>query len=397
LARRRGNGEGSITRRKDGLYMARYWISLPDGAHKRKTLYAKTREQVAAKLADALRERRKGIILDDENMTVGEFVTRWLEDSARGDLAHRTYHNYRLQVRRHIVPSLGRIKLKNLTPAHVQALYAARLREGLKPGSVRYIHAVLHRALEQAVRWSMIPRNPAALVDPPRVLREEITPLDPSKARVFLDASRGEKFEALFVLSLTTGLRVGEALGLKWSDIDIEAVTLRVNRQLQRLRRDSENSAPGKLAFSEPKNASRRTVDLSQRAVEVLRSHRKRQMEEQLRTGASWQHHGLVFASTIGTPLDAQNIINRHFKPLLRRAQMPDIRWHDLRHTYATLLLARGVHPKYVQAALGHASIQLTLDTYSHWMPSMGRDTATAIDDALKDERGGAAGNSDLG
>jgi integrase len=138
------------------------------------------------------------------------------------------------------------------------------------------------------------------------------------------------------------------------------------------------------------------TVDLSQRAVEALRSHRKRQMEEH-KSGRRMAGHDLVFATTIGTPLDAPNIINRHFKPLLKRAQMPDIRWHDLRHTYATLLLAKGVHPKYVQAALGHASIQLTLDTYSHWMPSMGRDTATAVDDALKDEHEAPAGDSGLG
>jgi integrase len=121
-------------------------------------------------------------------------------------------------------------------------------------------------------------------------------------------------------------------------------------------------------------------------------------MEEQLRAGAAWQDHGLVFATTVGTPLDAPNVVNRHFKPLLKRSELPDIRWHDLRHTYATLLLAKGVHPKYVQTALGHASIQLTLDTYSHWMPSMGRDTAAAIDDALEDEHNASpSGGSGLG
>jgi integrase len=135
--------------------------------------------------------------------------------------------------------------------------------------------------------------------------------------------------------------------------------------------------------FSEPKNASRRTVDLPQRAVEALRSHRKRQVEEQLRVGARWADNGLVFVTMIGTPVDAQNIVNRHFKPLLRRAGLPGIRWHDLRHTCATLLLSRGTHPKLVQHLLGHASIQLTLDRYSHWIPSMGRATAEGMDEAL--------------
>jgi integrase len=137
------------------------------------------------------------------------------------------------------------------------------------------------------------------------------------------------------------------------------------------------------LVSSEPKNASRRTVDLLQKAAEALRSHRERQMDQPT-VGAQWTDNGLVFTTTtIGTPLDAQKIVNRHFKPLLKRAGLPDIRWHDLRHTYATLLLSRGTHPTYVQKSLGHASVQLTLDRYSHWMPSMGRNTAKGIDEAL--------------
>jgi integrase len=318
----------------------------------------------------------RGIVFNDENMIVSEYMTRWLEDSAKGDLAPRTYHNYRLQIRKHISPTIDKLKLSKLTAAHVQSLYAAKLREGLNPSSVRYIHAVLHRGLEQAIRFSLIPFNPAARVDPPKVRQEEITPLDSEQARVFLEAARGDKFEALYVLSLTMGLRMGEALGLKWSDIDLEAKTLRVNRQLQRIRDG------GGLVFSEPKNVSRRTVDLPQRAVVALRSHRKRQLEDELRAHA-YENPGLVFVTGKGTPLDAQNIVNRHFKPLLKRAGLPSIRWHDLRHTYATLLLARGTHPTFVQKSLGHASVQLTLDRYSHWMPSMGRNTADGMDEAL--------------
>jgi integrase len=180
----------------------------------------------------------------------------------------------------------------------------------------------------------------------------------------------------LYVLSLTMGLRMGEALGLRWSDVDLDAGTLRVNRQVQRMR------GGGGLVFSEPKNASRRTLELPQRAVEALRSHRKKQAGEKLRA-TDYGDTGLVFATGKGTPIDAQNIINRYFKPLLKRAELPNIRWHDLRHTYATLLLARGTHPTYVQKSLGHASVQLTLDRYSHWMPSMGRNTADGIDEAL--------------
>src|SRR5919199_3366132 len=244
---RRGNGEGSLSRHKSGLYMARYWVETPMGP-KRKTIYGKKREEVAEKLADALSDRNKGVIFDDENTTVEDYITCWLEDSAKGDLAPRTYSNYRLQVRRHIIPALGRRRLSKLSPANIQALYAAKLRDGLAPSSVRYIHAVLHRALNQAMKWNMIPRNPAAAVDAPKVRQEEITPLDTDQARALLNAARGDRQEALYVLSLTVGLRIGEALGLKWTDVDLEAGRLRVNRQLQRMRR--EDGEVGKLVFS---------------------------------------------------------------------------------------------------------------------------------------------------
>lgn len=205
---------------------------------------------------------------------------------------------------------------------------------------------------------------------------EEITPLSKDQTRAFLEAARGQKYEALYVLSLTCGLRMGESLGLKWSDIHFDTGTLRVNRQLQRVREG------GGLVFGEPKNASRRTINLPQRTLQALRAHRKHQAEERL--GAiNYEDSGLVFATRKGTPQDAQNIVNRDFKPLLKQGDLPLIRWHDLRHTCATLLLSRGTHPKYVQQLLGHASVQLTLDRYSHWMPSMGKLTASAMDEAL--------------
>jgi integrase len=179
--------------------------------------------------------------------------------------------DYKLQIRENIVPAFGTMKLSKLDTPNIQALYSAKLHDGLKPSSVRYIHAVLHRALSTAVELRLIARNPAASADPPKVHHEEITPLIMDQTRVFLDAACGQKYEALYVLSLTCGLRMGESLGLKWSDIDLDAGTLRVNRQLQRIMEG------GGLVFSEPKNASRRTIDLPQRALEALRTHRKPQ------------------------------------------------------------------------------------------------------------------------
>ena len=209
---------------------------------------------------------------------MGEHLERWLEDVVKPNKTHRTYSTHRQQVLTHVVPAIGRVKLKELRKAHVDRMYASLLRSGLASSSVRRIHAVLHAALEEAMRGDLIPRNPAAHANEPKVKQEEIEPLDAAQARTLLDAARGDRYEALYVLCLTVGLRQGEALGLRWSDVDLDAATLTVNRQLQRVR--GENGEPGRLEFSEPKNASRRTVGLPLRAVEALRGHRKRQLEE---------------------------------------------------------------------------------------------------------------------
>jgi len=376
--RQRGNGAGTVYPRKnrDGKvtsYRGSYFV--PDG--KRRYVSATRKGDAERALREAMTDADRGLTFDASNQTVSRYMTRWLEDFAKGAIAPRTYHNYRLQIREHIIPAFGTMKLSKLDTPNIQALYTAKLRDGLKPSSVRYIHAVLHCALKKALELRLIPRNPAASARPPKIRQEEITPLDVEQTRVLLEAAKDDRFECLYILSLTCGLRMGESLGLKWSDIDFDARTLRIHRQLQRIREG------GGLVFSEPKNASRRTIDLPQKAVEALWSQRKRQIEEQLRGGAKWQDHGLIFASSKGTPMDAQNIVNRYFKPLLRRAGLPEIRWHDLRHTCATLLLGRGVHPKMVQHLMGHASIQLTLDRYSHWIPSMGRHAAEGMDEVL--------------
>lgn len=386
---KRGNGEGSISRRKNGSWRAEYAVYTAEG-RKRKTVYGKTRAEVAKKLNRALADSEDGLFFDDEGLRVGEYLERWLESSVRGNVSPRTYTNYRLQVRRHLVPALGRIKLRYLTPYKVQGLYHSKLDSGLSNASVRYTHAVLHRALRQAVKWSLVPRNVAEAVDPPRVRREEITPLSPDQSRAFLAAAEGDRYEALYVVALTCGLRQGEVLGLKWSDVDLEARTMRVSRQVQR-HRDR-----GGLVFAEPKNASRRTVPLTGTAAEALRRHGRRQAEERVRVGSLYEDMGLLFASETGTPLDAQNVVNRSFKPLLKRAGLPSIRFHDLRHTCATLLLAKGVHPKLVQTLLGHASIGITMDLYSHWAPAMGDQVAAAMEDVLRSEDGKAEDDSNV-
>jgi integrase len=377
MTKRRGNGEGTITRRKDGRWEARYTAQTADGP-KRKVIYGKTRQEVSKKLTKAMADRDGGLVFDDEKLSLGEYLDRWLNDSVRDNVRPRTLDSYRLQVRQHITPALGRIKLKNLSPAHVQRLYRSKLDAGLKPSSVRTIHAALHRALKQAVRWGLVPRNVTDAVDPPKLVREEINALSPEEARRFLATARGDRLEALYVVAVHCGLRRGELLGLRWSDVDLDAGTLRVNRQLQRMRDGSG------LVFSEPKNnKSRRTIRLTNGASEALRRHRKRQAEENLRWGTLYQDQGLIFATLIGTPMHPSNIDKRSFKPLLIKAGLRPIRFHDLRHTCATLMLSQGVNPKIAQERLGHSTIAQTMDTYSHVLPDMQDQAAAALERAL--------------
>ena len=308
-------------------------------------------------------------------MLAPSYLDRWLEDSVKDTVRLTTYQGYERIVRLHIKPTLGRIKLENLTPVHLRALYRERLEVGLAPRIVQLVHTTLHRALKQAVADGLMPRNAADVVKGPRPVRKEIKPLRPEQARTLLTPARGDRLEALYMLAVTTGMRQGELLGLKWEDTDLEAGTLQVRRTL--------STATGEgFSFSAPKTAKgRRSIKLPASALSALGRHREAQLKERRNVAGLWEDHDLVFTTQVGTPLSRQDLITRCFKPLLRRAGLPNIRFHDLRHTCATLLLGRGVHAKLVQELLSHATISVTLDTYSHVLPSMGNHTATAMED----------------
>jgi len=371
MARRRGNGEGSITRRKDGRWEARY----TSGA-KRKTIYGKTRSEVAEKLAKAVVDRTGGLTYDAGSMTVAEYPQGWLTDAVRDTVRQRTYERYEQIVRVHLIPAWPRMKLKKLTPADVRRLYQEKLDSGLAPRTVQYIHSTLHKALKQAVADGLIPRNVAAAVKAPRPKKKEIRPLSPEQVCTLLEAARSDRFEALYVLAVHCGLREGELLGLKWEDLDLEAGTLAVRRTLSETR-------TGHL-FEAPKNGKGRNIKLTAGAVEALKRHRKRQLEERMRLARLWEDHGLVFPNQVGKTMNASNLTSRSFKPILERAGLPhSVRLHDLRHTCATVLLSRNVHPKFVQELLGHANIAITLNTYSHVLPGMGDQTAAAMESVL--------------
>src|SRR5918998_4005550 len=230
---KRGNGEGSITRRKDGLYMARYTVQTATGP-KRKTIYGKEREEVSEKLVDALSNRNNGLVFDADNMKFGEYLERWLADSVRDTVRPTTFERYEQIVRLHICPVLGNTKLKNLTPAHLRGLYREKLDAGLSPRTVKYVHVTLHKALKQAVMDGLIPRNATDAVKPPQITREEMRPLSAEQVKTLFEAARteGDRLEGLYVLALTTGLRQGELLGLRWEDVDLESGRLHVRRTL---------------------------------------------------------------------------------------------------------------------------------------------------------------------
>lgn len=381
---RRGAREGSIAQRKDGRWQGRVHLGYEGGKRIRKHYYGASREEVAAKLTRALAEHQRGIApVRDERQTVGSFVERWLVESVRPTVRPRTFESYELIVRLHIVPRLGGIPIARLAPQDVQSLLVAKLAAGLSPRSVQYVHAVLRRALGQAYRWGIVARNVATLVDAPRVARAEVRPLTPAEARRFLDAIRGDRLEALYTVALALGLRQGEALGLRWTDVDLEAGTLTVNRSLQRVPRVLRDATAGRLVLVEPKTArSRRTIAMPAIVAAALRAHRTRQLEERLLAGSRWTEAGLVFTSTIGTPLDSRNVTHG-FQRVLAGAGLPRQRFHDLRHACASFLLAQGVPARVVMEVLGHAQIGMTLGVYGHLLPTMQAEAAGRMDALL--------------
>jgi integrase len=378
----RANGDGDVFPRKNKAgkitsYRGAYFG--PDG--KRRYDSGRTKEEARRALREARANTDQGLLFDADNLKVGEYLDRWLSDSVRDTVKATTFERYEQIARLHLKPALGTVKLNALTPAHVRGLYREKLEAGSSARTVRYIHTTLHKALKQAVMDGLIPRNATEAVKPPQLSREEMRPLTPEQAKHLLQVAHeaGDRLEALYVLAIHTGLRQEELLGLKWDDVDLEDGSLQVRRTLT-----ITKSGP---VFTAPKTtSSRRSVKLTSNATEALKSHLKRQLAEIDRVGSLWSPgdaDGLIFASETGEPLDRRAVTKLKFKPLLKRAGLPEIRFHDLRHTCATLLLTRNVNPKIVSEMLGHSSIAITLDTYSHVLPNMRDQAAAAMEEAL--------------
>lgn len=369
---RRGHGEGMIRRRADGRWEARVTV---DG--ETRSLYGKTRQEALDKLRQRQRDQEVGLPALNERQTVGQYLSSWL-DSYEATVTYGTWRRASEYVELHIVPVIGRVRLARLTPQQVQGLYADRLREGLSSSTVHHLHEVLHNALESAVQFGLVGRNVSDLVDVPRMRRHEMRCYHPEEARALLAMTErtGDRLHALYTLAISTGMRKGELLALRWKDVELDAELLRVRATLKR-------DKAGAWVWAEPKTRrSRRQVALSPVAVTTLRAHRLRQHEERLKLGAAWTDYDLVFCTAAGTPLFGGNVY-RAFKRLQRRAGLPDIRFHDLRHTCATMLLAARVNPKIVSEMLGHASVAITLDVYSHVLPDMQQDAAIVMGNLL--------------
>ncbi len=371
MAKRRGNKEGSIYQRKDGRWCAQ--VSL---GGRRLTHYAKTQRECRDWLKEIQAQIDSGLTIHGARATLAEYLKQWLE-SVKPPLHPKTWNQYSQVVHQHIIPDLGHIKLKDLQPNQIQSFYTAKLEGGTGERTISLIHDVLHRALAQALKWGLMTRNPSDAVDKPKLRRKEMNILKADEVRELLKAAEGTRLEALYHLAVTTGLRQGELLALRWSDLDWGAGRLQVQRQVQRIPRQG-------LVFNEPKSAAgRRVVALGSAMLEKLREHRERQEQERLFAGERWQEHDLIFPTAIGTPKGAGDL-RAEFKRLLQKAGLPDVRFHDLRHTAATLMLQHGVHPKVAQERLGHSSIRLTLDTYSHVLPSLQEDAAEKLDTLLQ-------------
>lgn len=396
MAKRRGRGEGNIRQRGDGRWEAR--LTLPESGGV-KSFYAKTRQEARARLTAALRDMDIGApLVKDERLTVERYLADWLERK-RADLRPRTWRRYR-ELLAHVSRAIGGLPLTKLTPTRLDRLYSALQRPpagtdaaadaegaagqagaGLSSTTVHHLHVTLRQALANAERLGLVARNAAAQVKGPRMRQSEMHTLDLAQSRSLLTAARGERLEALYVLAITTGMREGELLALRWRDVDLDASALQVRGTLVYLPGEGHRIGPPKTA------RSRRRIDLDPEAVGALRRHKARQAEERLAAGAVWAHGSvapdLVFCNEIGGSLDAVGLLRNRFHPLLERAGLPRIRFHDLRHTAATLMLLASINPKVVSERLGHASVAITLDRYSHVLPSMQRDAAALIDKAL--------------
>ncbi len=370
-------GSGTIRQRKDGTWEGRYTVGRHPGTGKQmqKSVYGKTRQEVAQKLRQVTHEIDQGIYLEPAKITLGTWLDTWHREYLGGVKAS-TASQYEYLIRVHLKPALGAVKLSALTPPMVQHLYNEAMRGGLSPKSVRNLHGVLHKAMEQAMRLGYVRSNPCEACELPRVEPKQIKPLEGDDVKAFLQAIRGTANEELLFIDLFTGLRQGEILGLTWDCVDFAKGQLTIYRQL---RKDRRLGGGGTYVFTPLKNDKTRILTPAPQVMDMLRTVQRRQKEQRLRAGAAWSNpDNLVFTNAIGGHLSS-NTVYENFKRVAAKIGIPSTRFHDLRHTFATLSLQNGDDIKTVSENLGHATVAFTLDTYGHVTERMKQESASRM------------------
>jgi integrase len=363
--KRRGRGEGAIFQRADGLWTASASLGYDsEGKRKRRTVYGATKKEVQEKLSKLQRDG-VGALGEADRLTVGQYLGRWL-GIVRPTVEPNTYAPYERHVRLHLTPHIGGVKLAKLAPLHVEQLYAMLAENGVSPALARKVGTTLTFALGQAVRLHVLQHNPATEVRKPKAPKPDVQILEPGQVASFLKAAEADRLYAFYVTALDSGMRPGELFALQWADLDLDAGVVRITKSLEEI--------DGNLRVKEVKTKKgRRQVTLSPFTVAALAKQRASAL-------ADGHIAGPVFCDTQGGYLRIGNLHKHSFKPILRNAGLPPIRLYDLRHTCATLLLLADENPKVVSERLGHASIQLTLDTYSHVLPTMQQRAAAKMD-----------------
>lgn len=364
---------GQIVKRGENTWYIRIFLGRDANGKRKyynKTIHG-TKKDAQQFLTAKTREKDLGIFVEPALMPLNEYLDKWLEEIAKPRLRESTLSSYESILQNYVKAKLGAKRLSEIQAYEVQKLYNDMKKQGLSSRTIRYTHVVFSSAMKQAIKWKMINQNPCELCELPRLEKTEMKYLSPEETTRFLSVAKDSKHFTVFLLIIESGMRPEEYLALQWKDIDFEQKALSVRRAIVWKRKG------GGFNFTEPKTKkSRRSIPISSSVINALKSHRRKQLEEKLKLGAAYKNFDLVFASEVGTPIQPKNLLDRHFRPLLKKAELPSIRLYDLRHTTATLLLSAGENPKVVSERLGHASIVLTLDTYSHVLPTM-QESAT--------------------
>lgn len=370
MKNRNAKGGGSVRQRDDGTWEARCTIN-----GKRRSFYGAKQSEVVKAMRSALSSADNGTYTEPTKTTVEEWMNIWLKEYIKPSTKPLTYSTYNGKVASHIIPAIGKIKLTSLNPTQVQSFYNDMLREkNLSPKTIKDVHGILHKALEQAVRARYIAFNPADACSVPRLVKKEIVPLSESDVEAFLGAIEGHIFQPLFTVTLFTGMREGEACGLPWDAVDFRKGTITIKQQLCR-----EKEKGGKHYIDTPKHDKVRVLTVPPFVLDILRDVKTRQLQYHLTIGTSYHNEfNLVFTYKDGGYIPP-NTLRRHFKKIVAGIGRPDARFHDLRHTYAVNSLQEGDDYKTLQENLGHATAAFTLNVYGHVSDKMKRESATRM------------------